>query len=356
MANIIDYIEWRGDLTFRQSPFNYVDNLIFATLSYADFRGIVPGISEEDGITVADAMTLYEEKGNWVADHNSSTYLGERVLVAMADSKRYSHIKLSKFTDEVDEKLQMQFSAMRCTIQDDIFYIAFRGTDDFLIGWKEDFALSFEEVEAQKRASEYLESIIDKNYRYIIGGHSKGGNLAVYAGMSCSEQCRERIEAIYCNDGPGICSDMAEFGRLELIEDKIVRIIPEFSIIGMLFNNGSNIIVKSDAKGLLQHNPYSWQVSRSGFKIADKLDKRAELYNSAIDKWIGTATLEQRRIFTEDLFNVLGAGGAKMTTQLWESVERLDSIFKALMDTAPESKKMVRNLFGVFSGVFRGKQ
>lgn len=357
MENMVSYLCWRGDLTWREALFNEVDNLILACLSYYNFQGIVKE-DKTEAISLKEAVDHFLQEGR-----ESDVLMNVRLLKEAARSRRFKDIKLWGYVDIVDAAQEMtQFAAIHMILEKGLEYIAFRGTDNTIVGWREDFCLSFEIIPAQRKAVEYLEKTVEKDgkTKYIIGGHSKGGNLAVYSSMICSDQIKKNILSIYANDSPGICPAMMDLGNYRKIEERIHRIVPEFCIIGMLFDcdSNSNAIqksriqvspqrktVKSSADGVLQHDPLSWQVECDHFIKADQISERAQKYNEIFDHWIESADLEQRRTFVKSFFDALETGGAKMMNDvLCGGTDRFEAILFAMAGADRNAKRAVGKL------------
>lgn len=337
MGNILSYLKWRGDLSFKERPFNEVDNLILAAASYLDLEGIVPNLGQDKSITIAEASDLYFNNQYEVNIERSKrlSVIDSALLKEMAHSERFKNARLSNFIDNMDEVKYMQFSALLIELEDDTYYISYRGTDNSILGWREDFTISFQIVSAQLSALEYLEAVIIPNQRkYRVGGHSKGGNLAMYAAMMCDDAVREQILQIYNNDGPGFCEEMPWTKNYQKIQEKTLRIIPEFSVIGMLFESQDTPvqIIGSSASGLMQHHPMTWEVEGSSFSSKPDLTRRCKLINEMINTWIENVDIEHRKSFTSDLFNALGAGGANLVVDLKKGggVDGFESILMAL--------------------------
>lgn len=342
MGNVMDYLKWRGDVTLEESEFNLVDNLLFCILVYADLKGIVPALSQEGSIRILDAAGAYRTMGRREANPLSSKRNGERVLYAMALSPRFSDVRLSDFQEVLDEKEGIQFAAMTLHLPDGSHYVAFRGTDDFILGWREDFAISFREVGAQKMAYEYLNQVTERGGTYRVGGHSKGGNLAVYGSMHCRN--KSAILDVYANDGPGICPELTWKEGYEEIRDRITAIVPEFSIVGMLFQDREpDYVVKSSAHGIMQHDPCTWQVSGAGFERAEKLNEVSRTYNRLFDEWIEDVSMEQRELFTRDFFDAIESGGARLVTELAEGGLKG---FEGILFSMGKSDQRTQRLFG----------
>lgn len=328
MGNIMTYLKWRGDLTFEERPFCEVDNLVLSKLAYLDFSHIVPGVEEGNTLTLAKVSQLYYEQ---VRKKTCASGSSEDFLSTMAASRRYQGVLLSKLEDVEDPATQTEFTALHITLGDGTVYAAFRGTNDSLMGWREDFSMSFQLMPSQKLAAAYLEKTMDsKECRYRVGGHSKGGNLAVYAAMLLPEEKQAQILNVYSNGGSGLCQEIIDLGQYERLQGKLVRIVPEFSVIGSLFEHEAPTkIVVSSASGLSQHDGFTWEVEGDSFTTRKELSKEAKFYNEIFDQWIESADREQRETFTKDLFDALEAGGAKRRSDLPHTgFEGFESVFK----------------------------
>jgi uncharacterized membrane protein HdeD (DUF308 family) len=348
MGNILTYLKWRGDLSFKEQPFNEVDNLILAAVSYLDLEGIVPNLGQDKSVTIAEASDLYFNNPNEINIERSKrlSVIDSALLKEMAQSERFKNANLSNFIDIMDEVKYMQFSALLIELEDDTYYISYRGTDNSILGWREDFTLSFQIASAQLSALEYLEAVIAPNGKmYRVGGHSKGGNLAMYAAMMCDDELREQILQVYNNDGPGFCEEMPWAMNYLKIQEKTLRIIPEFSVIGMLFESQDTPvkIIGSSASGLMQHHPMTWDVEGSFFTPKLDLTRRCKIINEMINTWIENVDLEHRKSFTSDLFDALGAGGANLVVDLKNGggVDGFESILMALGRSDVKTKKTI---------------
>lgn len=343
MANIMDYLEWRGDLTLESAPFNVVDNLIFAELSFIDFFGIVPSDIRDGTISLADAAERF------FADRRDEKPMGLIVpqeiitmLKIMAACPRYRDLQLTAFVSHTDVDMQKQFAALTVLLNKREMYVAFRGTDDTLVGWKENFNMGVRQaVPSQIEAVEYTNRVA-KNARYrrvYIGGHSKGGNLAVYAAAHCDKRIKSRIVSVYSNDGPGFRLEVVRSEAYRSIEKKIVNIIPQSSIVGRLLeNNNRYTVVQSSAAGLWQHDGFSWQISGASFVEAGELSKESEMIDKSLKKWLAEMDDEKRERFIEALYTVLTATNAQTLTELTKDKGWL---WKLLRISDGETKKAV---------------
>ena len=354
MANIISYIKWRGDLNFSERPFCEVDNLVLAELAYVDFDGIVPKAGTGEAITLAEAAKACIEQGKKCISLQQPP---SEFLEAVSASVRFRPILLSKHQDILDEETQTEFSALHMDLGDGTTYVAFRGTGDRLVGWREDFSMSFQQMPSQKSAADYLAQTMEERRIYRVGGHSKGGNLAVYASMMCPPEKQAQIREIYSNDGPGFCEELIDLERYQGIRERIVRIVPEFSIIGALFENDPPTkIVPSTAEGLNQHDGFSWQVEGDHFLSVESRSERCLFYNETIDHWIESADLEQRRVFVKDLFDALEKAGTKRFSDVGKGgLDEFETILLSLANSESRTKivigKFLRSLAATFRSV-----
>lgn len=304
--NILSYIKWRGDISLNALPFGEVDGLVFAVLSYIDFKGIVSNNNEE--IELKDAAQKYF-KNVQLRDNSSGQ---KELLKLMSESKRFSDAKLSYYVETLTH--ETQFSAIKIVLSDGTHYLAFRGTDETIVGWKEDFEISFKTTAAQAAALSYLQDIItEDDASYVLVGHSKGGNLAEFAALNLPADLKDKVTAVYTYDSPGLSK------RVDEIHTKIKRYVPEFSIIGRLFEpeEGEDAtIVVSNRTQLAQHDPLSWEVESSKFVTSKHRNPQSIIYNQMINKWIEEATPQERESLTNDLFSALAASGSEKITEL----------------------------------------
>lgn len=348
MANILDYLDWRGDLTLDQAPFNEVDNLLLAELSFVDFEGIVPRRNGESMPLRQAAEAFFDRfpEGETIDMGLLVPKPIPDMLRRMAASRRFGDIKLNCFTDFLDADRSEQFAALTAELGDGSLYLAFRGTDDTLTGWKEDFLMACEpEVPAQKQALEYLQEVAERYpaEKLRLGGHSKGGNLAVYAGSFCPEGVQDRIQQVYSNDGPGFHEFMLERPEYRRLERRIVSIVPRCSIVGMLLEHGEHTaVVASDQLGFLQHDGFSWQVKGAAFVREPEVSGEWQTIELELREWMQERPPVQRKRFVEGLFRVLGASGAETLSDLRDGKLRdTVTLFRALQELDKETREGV---------------
>lgn len=344
--NVFSYLKWRGDVPFSTSAFNEIDALVLSVFSYINLTGIVSDDQKE--ISIHDAAKLYFSAKFSQKDH----IYYQTLLKLMNHAERFKNALLSYYADTLTDKTQ--FSAVRTQLDNGINFIAFRGTDDSLVGWKEDFEISFKTTIAQKQAKDYLENILKKdNLTYILGGHSKGGNLAEYAALNIEPKLRERIKSIYTFDSPGIAKEVGAQLPIKFLQEKLKRYVPEFSIIGRLFEPSDikATIVQSTRSNLSQHDVFSWGITGSKFVTHNHRNPQARIYNQLINDWIGDATLSERESLTNDLFDALAAGGATKINQLSKNGF---GGFGAILFSITNSSRRTRFVFGsLFSALWQ---
>lgn len=321
MPNLMDYLEWRGDLTFRESPPNEVDNLIFSLLSYVDLDGIVPS-NHKGGATVREAAAEYFFTHPEYAAHPLGLIIPADILTLfrrMAHTRRFRDLVLSGYVNEISEERETQFSAVTVRLPDEGIFVAFRGTDDTIVGWKEDFKLSIlEEVPAQTMAAEYLNRLdLTPDAKLYIGGHSKGGNLAVWGAVHAEERVRDRIRTVFSNDGPGFSEGTVTSEAYKALAPRIRVYLPEDSLVGLLLEHDeSYTVVKSNRKGLFQHDGLSWEVMGGSFLRAEALSLKGIHNDTVVRERIDSMTRGERQEFIRLVFNLLESTGAKTLTDL----------------------------------------
>lgn len=359
MANIFDYLDWRGDISFTEDPFNVVDNLILSWMAYVGLDEVMPcGICNEP-ITIKDASARFfqlydlEEKLKGVCLTRTSVILFSK----LAECPRFQNMRILNYVNHISEELQKQFSAMTIEIDKNTLYIAFRGTDDTIVGWREDFNMSFQPVvPSQIEAANYLEETVKgRSEKLIVGGHSKGGNLAVYASMKASKDVKNRIIRVYNNDGPGFQKYILESSEYQEIIPKVKTIVPESSIIGMLLGHEEEYeIVHSSQRGIMQHDAGTWEVMRNSFVYLDSVSNASKFLDNTIKEWIATLDTNQRKEFVDRLFEILESQGAKTTNELSAmGLKNLVGAIKVIGNMDPVVKRnlsiVVKSLFSIIN-------
>lgn len=354
MANMLDYLVWRGDITIHQAGINDIDCFIMSQISYMNFDGVVgdsPAASfGEAEITIKEAskrlFKLREQasEGLLLSDNNDTM-----LLKGLALSRRFCNMKLAAYVNKCDEEEEKQFSAICIFPGDNTVYISFRGTDDTLVGWKEDLNMSFQSpVPSQIEALEYLKTIAKEfDGKIRLGGHSKGGNLAVYAASFCDLEIQKRIRSVYCFDGPGFINKVLNDSNFGKVEARIHAFVPQSSVVGMLLGHSVKYtVVESVQTGLYQHDPYSWKVIRNNFICLESISPESRFMDATLEEWIYSMNSEQRREFVEAVYFIIQQTEAKTLLEL--SVNGLKNaklIIKTMRNMEPATKKMLQKTF-----------
>lgn len=350
MSNVLDYIDWRGDLSFIQSPFNEIDNLILSRVSYLPFDKI---IEKDETVTIHDLYKRFQK-----LDKTTIRMLQVEdadLFPAIAKSKRFGDLFIKNYVNNRDLEQEKQFSAITIIIPDGTAYVAYRGTDNTLIGWKEDFNMSFmTSVPAQKDAQKYLNETakhLTGNLR--VGGHSKGGNLAIYASAFCDKDVQDRIIEVYNNDGPGFFEEIIETENYQRILPKIHTYIPQTSIFGRMLNHEEKFtVVESVETGVYQHSLYSWQLVGTKFIDMKKVTKESEFIDKTLKTWLKTVDAEQRKKFWFTLYEIVTSTNAETVAELNDNwFVNYKKIFASYKNLDEESREIINQTLKVLFGI-----
>ena len=342
MANLLDYLVWRGEFPLSAGPWNAVDGLLAAVLSYLNFHGL----QDHRGWTLQEA----KRADQLIESPDNSFILRQEMFNRMADSVRFRDCRMHHSIAISDQEKHMQFSALCLDLPDDTVCVAFRGTDNTLVGWREDFDMAYQtRVPGQLAAAYYLEKVgatTDKPLR--LAGHSKGGNLAVYAAANVSAALQDRIESIWSYDGPGMNHEISRSEGFLRIKEKIHSYIPQTSIIGLLMEYYKPYtVVRSTAKGMAQHDPMSWQVYGGRFEELANIDKTAGVVCETLHEWLENSTPQQRAAFVDALFQYANTTKAtKMSELLNEKFRNLWTMFGNRKEIDPETRRVFNRLMG----------
>lgn len=307
--NIFTYLKWRGDLLIKDYPLNEVDALILSELSYIDFAHIVPGVGEEGSITIREANEKYEKKpGPKMIFFEEK----EELFDKLAESPRFADLTLSNYVSTLDVKEHHQFAAMHVNISPILTFIVFRGTDSTVTGWREDFNMSYMmPVPAQQSAVDYVNQTAKGMFKkFYLGGHSKGGNLAIYSGVFCNPKVQKKIVKIYSFDGPGFNRKMVDDEAYKMIEDRIEAFVPEGSVVGMLMEHEEDYkVIKSTESALMQHEGFSWVVDSDKFSQADDRNEFSKNFSVSVETWIADMNPQERKDVVDAFFDVFANAG-----------------------------------------------
>ena len=355
MGDMIDYLYWRGDILFSQMPPNPVDALIFSTLAYIRYCGIVPEtpLQRISLRSAADAL-LQDPEAQRRAHFKGDLDL----LAAAAESNRFGRVGMSFYQDIFDPEENTQFAAITFYLEDGTVFLAFRGTDNTLVGWREDFNMSFQEsVPAQRLALQYTQTLAKATKMPLhLGGHSKGGNLAVYAAAMSDFFVRKRIVTVYNQDGPGFTEGMMTNPGYLNIVPKIRTYVPESSIFGMLLEHEEpHIIIKSKQIGLLQHDPYSWEIKGGSFIPGEDLSADSRFLDRTFRTWLDGMTQEERNTFFDNVFDLLMLENASKPRDIIRP-QNVISYIKALQADDGKRHLIASELANLFLSAHRAHQ
>ena len=353
MGNVFDYLDWRGDVPFRIDPFNEADNLVLSVLAYTKFDDILNGEGFQRGMGIRELSDAYlsVHPDDETGEKGGFSHLAAQLLKKLAVSERFSSLVLSDYTNLVSKDQSEQMSAVTCQVGDGTIYVSFRGTDNSLIGWKEDFLLAYtSQTSGQKHAAEYLSKVgLCSNLPLRVGGHSKGGNLAVYAAAFCAEEVRSKIVEVYSNDGPGFLQEVVDTPEYAAVCPKVRGFIPEEALFGILLENTfPQKIVHSSRKGIMQHDAFSWEIRRNRFEEASEISDGSRYFDKTITAWINELTPENRKEFVDTVFEVLESPGSATFAELNQSkLKNYSGIVKAVFDLDKDRRDSAMKVLGV---------
>lgn len=354
MSNLFDYLYWRGDLTLRHAPFNVIDSLILTRLSYLPFDGII----NNGSIAIQDAARRF------LSSENAAKYAVKQadidLLKTLATSKRFKRMKLQHYTSLLDVKKQLQFSAILIQLNRRTSFIAFRGTDKNLVAWKEDLNMSFmKQVAAQSEALRYLNQVYpDIKDCLILGGHSKGGHLAVYAGAFTDVSIQEKIIDIYNFDGPGFNELLCDNPKLQTITNRIHAYTPETSLVGSLMYSPVNpTIIQSNGTGFSQHDLYTWAVDLNRLRTVEHVTPTSRQITDTTVALLGSMSFEERQLLIDTFYNILiETGVTKVTDINRDTIQKLMAVDDHFPTLSPKTRTLIMQLFGQLFRLYTPKR
>lgn len=344
MENMLTYVEKYRDTDFAQMPFNVIDSLILSQISYYNYSKS-PFVRTDFSIPLeVFYRNCFPEK---ILNHTITTD-GDRVLIeALKPEGRHGNLRASNYADVIDDINGIQFSAITFELGNDEYYIAFRGTDNTVTGWKEDLNLSYlEAVPAQKAALQYAMNIFGEFAgNFYIGGHSKGGNLAVYAAMNLPKSYKGRLLEVHDFDGPGFMEEVYGTKEYQEIRPLIRKYVPQSSIVGMMWERDSNyIVVHSDEKGMMQHDPFSWTVRDKEFVLEDEVDRSSRYMKRTLERWVEEFSFEQREQLIDTIFDLIFETGINKFYELSEELlQKIRVMIEGIGEMSDEERKLVRS-------------
>jgi hypothetical protein len=329
MGDLFEYLKWRGDIPFHQVPLTPVDALILSELSYLHLESIVPSTADHS-LSLKETAAAFQRLPE--KERVGRSKQDPKLLDACVNSIRFGNAGLTFFREVFVPEEETQFAAVTFLLDDGTAFLSFRGTDFSLMGWKEDFNMSFaDSIPAQREALRYLRDFAGCNALPMrLGGHSKGGNVAVYAAAKAESEIQQRILNIYNNDGPGFTDIlMGDPGYLAMVS-KIQTYIPQSSIIGMLLEHEEPYtVVKSSLFSLLQHECYSWEIQGGDFVHVDEITDHSRFVDRTLKRYLAENSKEERSKFVDTVFSLLSSGGASQVFDLLHP-KHIGAILKSL--------------------------
>ena len=351
MKNMLDYIKEFGHVSFEERAFSEIDALVLTELEYLPLEKVVPSDENgEDFVTVKEIAEYMQEHKQELFDENPMMITQERheVSQVIADAPRFQSLKFFGVVSEWDKDTTKQFAAITVEVEPSVRLVVFRGTDDTLIGWKEDFLMTYSPlVAAQTDAKEYLAkqaSLFDGDL--MVSGHSKGGNLAIYAAATQEEDVQLRIVDIFCFDSPGLYRSVLETKGYQNIVPLAMRYIPQDSLVGlMLESEVPYVIVKSNATGAMQHSAMTWEIEDGQFIKMEKLTKNSQLNDQTFKKWTESVSDEELELFWNVFFELLFSVGIDTVNDLYgQFMHYVQEFLKAAGNMDEEKRELLTRI------------
>lgn len=356
-SDLIEYVRIYGNLSLAECPFTTEDALALSEFCYLKFESIVGGLDKEP-MTLLDVnrhpnrADLFMDK-RYVRD-NSALY------EAILESDRFRDMTVGYHVNEIDYDKGTQFSAITFFLPDGRAAVTFRGTDETMVGWQEDFEMVLKKpIYGQQLAVQYLADVAKRTTgRMIVLGHSKGGNLSVYSTMKCEDDVLNRIDQIYNFDGPGFRPEVLVENNYERIKPKVLKFIPKSSPVGLLLDTpGEAVIIEAKTMGATQHNPYNW-IIKEGKLQKTTLTEQHELMMQTFNEWMLSLDDERLPQFVSTLCWLLDATAAETTIEFQDDVAaHARALFKAGQEVDDEMKEktqeLIRSYFDLASGMVR---
>lgn len=355
-GTVIDYVKEYGRYTLEQEPMNDVDSLVLCQLSYLKFDGIVPGVRENRRSVSLREVAAHPDYEKLFADERFEKN-NRALFEAMLASRRYRQLRLNCYINIVEDEWETQFSAVTFLLGDGTLYIAYRGTDETIIGWKEDFNMAFlSPVPGQSYSVKYLNMVTGRlENPFYIGGHSKGGNLAVFAAMNCAPYVQERILKVYSMDGPGFRPEVLRECHYEKVADRTVKILPHSSLVGMIFEKDIPYqVVESRTFGLAQHDPFTWLIEDGHFRYVPDIYESRKFLDGALNEWILSLNREQLKTFVDTLYHVISASQAQTLIEFTADWRKsMNAVVAALKEVDGQTAQMLREIIKSFFEIAR---
>jgi hypothetical protein len=359
MGSVFDYIKWRGDLDFDRDGLNEVDALVFSILCYMDVDTVLHSKVENDQILLTEAVARLEKVFAEMKGQELPFFKDiPDFMMAVAKTKRFGSVRLSRYVDQLDPHHAKQFSATVYTFGPGQHFVAFRGTDDSVAGWKEDLQMAYQKyIPAQQEGANYLREVMDRlEGVFYLGGHSKGGNVAIFAAANMADDQKASIQWIYNFDGPGFHPEFIQGESYKSVVARVKTVLPESSVVGVLLEQETKYkaVRCASSLALMQHNPFLWEVEGDRFVEAKRLSKKSKAIGTTVQAWLNQLTLEEQESFVNTLFSVLEEAGiqrfADVSKDAFAAAQGIIKAFSKTDDAAKEHIKKVVDMLWDESG------
>lgn len=350
-GTILNYLKKYGDVTLQEKPVTEVDSLILCQFAYLKFDGMVPSVKENKPSVSMQELAEHPDyeklfKNTWFEKNN------KELFELMLSSKRFGKLRMNCYINIIETGWETQFSAITLFLEDGTIFVVYRGTDETIVGWKEDLNMAFlSPVPGQSYSVKYLNMAVGKLHQpFYIAGHSKGGNLAMYAAMNCSPKMQERIIKVYNMDGPGFRPEVLNSNDYAAIQEKVVKIMPHSSLVGLIFEQSNHYkVVKSKAIGLLQHDTFSWIVKYGRFVDAGDFYQSHKFMNDTMNQWILSLDEKQLRTFIDTLYQVISASEKDNLIDFSSDwMTSLNNVLAALKEVDKQTGEVIKEIFKAY--------
>ena len=341
ISNLFDYLIWRGDLSFEKDEFNEIDGMILSRFSYAPLEYVFDSEKEISIENACKKLLSLDNIKDIVLDNDDP-----RLFELFMKSKRFSNLTIFNYINHIDEKEETQFSALTIRLTKKVIGIVYRGTDNTLIGWKENLNMGFiSPIACQSYGLNYLLNLSENFPKddFILAGHSKGGNVASFAGIFAPKNIQDRIIGIFNYDGPGFVDKVLNETGYKNISEKIFTYVPQASLVGMLLGHKEEhqIVHSSEVVGPFQHNIYSWDVIGKKFIAVDEMTQGSKYFDETFKNWLSNMNTKQREEFVEASYSLVADVDAKTLEEMkknwWSSLKSVSSAMKNMDDVTKQT-------------------
>lgn len=358
MGTLFDYLNQCGGRSFFELPPNEVDSLILSLISYVDPEEIVPTAYDTDGILLCETARAFFQRHPDPSVLSLGLILPREIFPlfrAAGETRRFGELRVKGYRNEIDPTREMQFSAITFVLPDKWALVAYRGTDDTLIGWKEDFNLAYLPIiPSQEEAAAYLNAIAPYLPEDLyVTGHSKGANLAVWASFNCDPSVRARLRKVWSNDGPGFAKGTLTSPAYLEMRPIMQFVVPQDAVVGTLLEHDENYqVIESDREGLYQHNGLLWKVEGCAFVRLEAATESSRQLTDTVNEWLDRMTAEEREGLMAALFRALTVHQATTLTELSEKSAKKGPIVRLIL-TDREVRRAARRLLALLAKLKR---